>query len=144
VPFGALMLSDLYLDRYYAVEFHYHWPLGGALIRLGCFAAGLGIGLLVSRRRTWYTLIGGTLGASALFYLVTNTASWAGDAGYAHDFSGWIQALTVGHPQFPSTLYFFRNTLASDVIFTALFSGVLEWAVRRRGQASLLAGRAGD
>ena len=137
-PFAALVASDLYIDRYYATVFHYEWSAAGAALRILCFAAGLGIGVLVSRRRNWVNLFGGALSGSVLFYLVTNTASWRGDMGYAHDAAGWWQAMTVGHPQYFPTLFFFRNTLVSDLLFTACFALAMEYASLRRGAPSLL------
>src|SRR5581483_2176349 len=56
VPFVALSLSDLWLDWHYATTLHYNWSLGGAIVRTGCFAAGLGLGALVARRKNWLTL----------------------------------------------------------------------------------------
>lgn len=141
-PFAALTLTDLYIDHYYAVEYHYQWTLGGAVIRTLCFAAALGFGLIVAQRRSWLNLFSGALGGSILFYLVTNTASWVGDAGYAHTAAGWWQAMTVGHPEFPPTLAFFRNTLVSDLLFTGLFAAAMEVVAQRRGETSLLGSRA--
>jgi hypothetical protein len=138
VPLAALTLSDFYLDHYYATVMHYEWPLGAALIRALCFVAALGIGAIVARHKSWRNVATGTLASSALFYLVTNTASWAGDTGYAHNFLGWWQAMTIGHPEFPSTLSFFRNTLVSDVLFTGMFVGVMEYAALRAGRPSLI------
>jgi len=137
-PFAALVLSDLYIDHYYAVVYHYAWTAAGAALRILCFAASLGIGILVSRRRNWLNLLGGALAGSVLFYLVTNTASWAGDAAYAHDAAGWWQAVTVGHPQYYPTLFFFRNTLMSDLLFTGCFALAMEYASLRKGDPSLL------
>jgi hypothetical protein len=137
-PFAAIVLSDLYIDRYYAAVYRYEWGMGGAVLRLLCFAAALGIGIAVSRRRTWPGLLGGAFAGSVVFYIVTNTASWAGDAGYAHDAAGWLQALTVGHPQYPSTLSFFRNTFVSDLLFTGCFALAMEYAELRSGHPSLL------
>jgi hypothetical protein len=137
-PFAALVASDLYINHYYATVFHYEWSVADAALRILCFAAGLGIGVLVSRRRNWVNLLGGALSGSVLFYLVTNTASWRGDMGYAHDAAGWWQAMTVGHPQYYPTLFFFRNTLASDLLFTACFALAMEYASLRRGGPSLL------
>lgn len=142
VPFAALAGSDLYIDHYYSVVYGYHWTGGGAAVRLLSFAAGLMLGRAVSGRRSWMTLVGGALGASVIFYLLTNTASWLGDAGYAHTAAGWLQAVTVGHPGLPSTLYFFRNTFASDLLFTAVFALAMEYAALRAGKISLLARRA--
>jgi hypothetical protein len=138
-PFAALILSDLYIDHYYAVTYHYVWDVGGAFIRILCFAVALGLGFLVSRRRNWFSLFGGALAGSVFFYIVTNTASWAVDAGYAHNAAGWLQALTVGHPQYYSTLFFFRNTFVSDLIFTGCFALAMEYASLRKGEPSLLA-----
>jgi hypothetical protein len=138
-PFAALILSDLYIDRYYASVYHYEWSTQGAILRILCFAAALGLGALISARRNWLNLLGGTLAGSFFFYVVTNTASWKGDAGYTQNAAGWWQALTVGHPEFYPTLFFFRNTLASDLLFTGCFALVMEYAALRRGEPSLLA-----
>lgn len=138
VPFAALGLSDLYLNHYYAVEFHYSWTFSGALVRLFCFSCGLALGWVVAARRSWLALFAGAITSSMIFFLVTNTASWAGDQGYPHDGSGWWQAMTIGHPQFAPTLFFFRNTFVSDLLFTACFALSMEALARRRGEKSLL------
>lgn len=142
VPFAALTLSDLYIDRYYATVYHYEWSLSGATVRAVCFLAAIGLGAIVARRRSWLNLLSGSLGGAVIFYLVTNTSSWLGDQAYAHNAAGWWQAMTVGHPEFPPTLLFFRNTLASDLIFTGLFAVTMELAAQRRGETSLLPKRA--
>ena len=46
--------------------------------------------------------------------------------------------MTVGHPQYYPTLFFFRNTLVSDLLFTACFALAMEYASLRRGEPSLL------
>lgn len=140
-PFAALSLTDIYIDHYYAVEYGYQWTLSGAVLRTLCFAAALGFGLIVAQRRSWLNLLSGALGGALLFYFVTNTASWLGDAGYARSGAGWWQAMTIGHPQFASTLSFFRNTLVSDLMFTGLFACAMEVAARRQGAPSLFGAR---
>lgn len=142
VPFVALVLSDLYLDYYYATTFHEHWNWPSVLVRAVCFAAAIPIGRFIAQRKSWLTLLGGTLGGSLLFYLATNTDAWLRDPYYAKTFAGWFQALTLGRPEFPSTLFFFRNTLASDLLFTGLFALAMEYAALRSGRGSLLARRA--
>jgi hypothetical protein len=142
VPFAALTLSDLYIDHYYATTSHYAWTIGGVLLRAACFAAAIGFGVMVSRKRSWLNLFSGAIGGSVFFYLVTNTASWIGDVAYTHDATGWWQAMTVGHPEFPPTLWFFRNTLVSDLVFTGLFAVAMEFAALRSGRENLLVKRA--
>ncbi len=143
VPFVALSLSDVWLNHHYAAE-GYGWTLGAALVRTGCFAAALGLGALVARHRTWANLFSGALGGALLFYLVTNTGAWWDDVFYAKTAAGWWQAMTVGHPEWAPTLYFFRNTLVSDLLFTGLFALAMETTAQRRGEPSLLARRVAD
>jgi hypothetical protein len=138
VPFAALTLSDLYLDHYYATTMNYTWTLGGPAIRALCFIAALGLGAIVARHRSWLNIFAGALGGSLFFYFVTNTGSFLGDITYQHTLAGWWQAMTVGHPEFPPTILFFRNTLVSDLVFTGLFAFAMERAAFRAGQPSLL------
>jgi hypothetical protein len=141
-PFVALTLSDLYLNHYYATVFHETWSWESELTRLLCFALALPLGRIVARHKGWLTLVGGALASSLLFYVVTNTDAWRHDLHYAPTVAGWWQALTVGRPEFAPTYMFFRNTLASDLLFTGLFAFAMEFAARRAGQPSLLAKRA--
>lgn len=138
VPLAALSLSDLYLDHYYAVQFGYEWTFGGVLIRTFCFAIAIGLGWMVAHYKSWLNLFSGALGGAIIFYLVTNTASWTTDIIYAKSLAGWWQAMTVGHPEFPPTLLFFRNSLVSDLIFTGLFTVGMEYAALKREEPSLL------
>ncbi len=138
VPFAALVLSDLYIDHYYATQYGYLWTLSGAAIRAVCFIVALGLGRLVAQQKTWLNLFSGTLGGAVFFYLVTNTHSWWSDLGYAKTAAGWWQAMTVGHPEYAPTLLFFRNSLASDFLFVAAFVLVMEYRALRAEQPSLL------
>jgi hypothetical protein len=138
VPFAALVLSDLYIDHYYATQYGYLWTFSGAVIRALCFIVALGLGRWVAQQKTWLNLFSGTLGGAVFFYLVTNTQSWWTDLGYAKTSAGWWQAMTVGHPEYAPTLLFFRNTLASDFLFVAAFVLVMEYRALRTAQPSLL------
>jgi hypothetical protein len=139
VPFAALLLSDLYLDRYYASAFSEEWTWPSVAIRAVCFALALVFGWAVAHRKNWLTLLGGTLGSSLLFYFVTNTDAWLRDPFYMKTAAGWWQAMTIGRPEFPPTLFFFRNTFVSDLLFVAMFAGAMEFAAFRAGRPSLIA-----
>jgi len=138
LPFAGLCLTDLYINWFYAREYGYHMEIGATLARAACFAIGIGLGAWISQRKSWLWLLNGTLVGALLFYLVTNTQSWFGDAFYAKTLAGWWQAMTVGHPEYPPTILFFRNTLFGDLMFTGLFAGVMEWLARRAEEPSLL------
>lgn len=138
VPFAALALSDLYINWFYAREYGHEWNLSGFVARTACFAAALGLGAWVAKRKSWLWLLNGSLLGAILFYFVTNTQSWLADAFYAKTLAGWWQALTVGHPEYPPTIFFFRNTLFGDLLFTGLFAGLMEWVAHTKGEPSLL------
>jgi uncharacterized protein DUF6580 len=119
VPLAALLISDIVLDIYYGA------PLFDPLIFCRYFAFALVglLGLAISRRASLETILPASLAGSTLFYGITNAFSWLTDPGYLKNFSGLIQALTVGLPQYGSTptWMFFRNSLVSDLLFTLLF-----------------------
>jgi len=121
VPIVALLVSDALLNVHYevpVVSTQLLWTLPGYLIAVG-------LGWMIRERRGGIsTILGGTLVASALFYLITNTGSWLGLVAYPQNFAGWIQSLTSGLPGYPPTWVFFRNSLVSDLLFAAFFVAV--------------------
>ena len=119
VPMIALLISDVVLNIHYGftllspfVVSHY---IGFAIV--GC------LGLLLQNRVSFKTLLPASIAASLIFYIVTNSVSWLYDPGYAKNIAGFVQALTVGLPAYSATptWMFFRNSLVSDLFFTALF-----------------------
>ncbi len=138
--FLALELSDLYLNYFHAREYGFHWDLSGFLTRSACFGAALLLGVWVSQRKSWLWLLNGSLLGALLFYFVTNSQSWYTDPFYSKTLAGWWQAMTIGHPEYPPTIYFFKNTIFGDLMFTGVFGGAMEWLAQRKGEPSLLDG----
>lgn len=67
-------------------------------------------------------VLGGGIVAALLFHLVTNTAVWLADPGYAKSAEGLWQALWSGRPTDPMpTWIFLRNLVVANGVFTALF-----------------------
>ena len=128
VPFAALFISDAILNSYYGFALFNPMVLGHY------FAFGLVglIGLAISRRPSLKTVVPASLAGSVLFYGVTNGFSWLSDPGYVKNFTGLIQALTVGLPQYGATptWMFFRNSVVSDLLFTVLFVGCIKLSRR--------------
>lgn len=124
LPMGTLIVTDILLNVFY---YHASVFSGYMLIKTLAFVGIVALGRLFKPQMSWLKLTCGGLLGAILFYLVTNTASWINDPGYAKTIAGWIQALTVGRPDWhPTTLEFFRNTLLSGGIFTALFVGSMK------------------
>ncbi|HEY2615148.1 MAG TPA: DUF6580 family putative transport protein [Chthoniobacterales bacterium] len=119
VPLAALFISDVVLNL------HYHAPLLDPLILCRYLAlAVVGcLGLTIANRASLKTLLPASIAGSIFFYAITDAFAWLSDPGYAKNFAGLIQALTVGLPQYSSTpsWMFFRNSLLSDLFFTGLF-----------------------
>jgi hypothetical protein len=119
VPLVTLFISDA------VINFRYGAPLLDPQIVFRYFALALVgcIGVLVQNRASLKTLLPASIVGSTIFYTITNAFSWLSDPGYAKNFGGLIQALTVGLPQYSATpsWMFFRNSLISDLLFTLLF-----------------------
>lgn len=119
VPLGALFASDLVLNSHYGASL-----LDGQIVCRYITLALIGcIGLALSKRASLRTLLPASILASVVFYFLTNLFSWWSDPGYAKNFAGLIQALTVGLPAYSTTptWMFFRNSLLSNLFFTLLF-----------------------
>jgi hypothetical protein len=119
VPLITLFVSDIILNSYYGASLLDAHILGRylALTLVGS------VGLLLENCASLRTLLPASILGSAIFYLITCTFSWLSDPGYIKRFTGLIQALTVGLPQYSATpsWMFFRNSLLSDLVFTLLF-----------------------
>lgn len=120
LPLGVMVTTDAALSVfcYQVTPFRPELLLNYAMYA-GLIAMGKRFG---KKAPLWKLVFGGILGA-AIFYLVTNTLSWWQDPGYAKTIAGWIQALFTGLPGFPPSWEFFRNSLLSGGLFTALFVG---------------------
>ena len=119
LPLGVMLVTDVALNVFY-----YHTPPFGfyLVLNYAVYALLIGLGKLFGRKSSFFKLVLGGLAGAVIFYLVTNTLSWLQDAAYAKTIAGWIQALTLGRPDWhPTTWEMFRNTLLSGGLFTALF-----------------------
>jgi hypothetical protein len=119
LPLLALFISDIILNSYYGATLF--TPLVVcrylALTVVGC------LGLVLQNRASFKTMLPASIVGSTMFYVITNAFAWVSDPGYVKNLAGLWQALTVGLPQYSGTpsWMFFRNSLLSDMIFTALF-----------------------
>ena len=119
VPLLALFASDVILNLHYGASILSPLIVGRylALVVVGC------LGVLLQNRASLLTLLPASIAGSSILYLISNTFSWLSDPGYVKSLAGLIQAQTVGLPAYSATptWMFFRNSLASDLIFTAVF-----------------------
>ena len=130
-PLAAFFVSDLVLNAWYLKTPHVDSLVSLRMIpeylALG-FSAALGWKLRANPKPV--RILGASLLGSIAFYVITNTGDWVADPLYAKTAAGWVQALTTGIPGYPPTLSFFRNTVASDLLFTAIFIACMAWKPR--------------
>ena len=124
VPFAALLLSDLVIGFYHPMSMFWNY-LGFA----ACLLLGSG---LIGSRRTVVRLGGATIASSVAFFTLSNFGMWASGY-YPRTLAGLTECYTAALP-------FFRNTFASDVVYTAaLFGGyalLSRLAPRREGASA--------
>jgi hypothetical protein len=129
LPLATILVTDLGLNFYYQSKGYTVWD-GPDLANLAFNYVAYAVLLLLGRGFTPNTplikLVGGGLLGAILFYVITNTASWFfnpfHNVEYTKTVAGWIVALTKGTRGYPTTWEFFRNTLMSAGLFTALFA----------------------
>ena len=130
LPFAAVLATDLGLNFYYqfsgvAEDVWSTANLANLVFNYGAYATLIWLGRRFKPQASFIGLVGGGLLGAILFYLITNTASWLfnpfHNPEYTKTLAGWIIALTKGTGGFPSTWEFFRNTLLSGGLFSALF-----------------------
>jgi hypothetical protein len=131
LPLGTLLSTDMLLN----VLYYHTAPLNGyMLLNYPVYAALIWLGRQHSPRMSWLRLVLGGLAGALLFYVVTNTASWIENPGYAKTLAGWIQALTTGIAGYPPTWVFFKNTLLSGGLFTGLFAASMKLSAAESAQ----------
>lgn len=138
LPLATMLASDVALNVFY-----YHTTPFGLylLLNYAIYAVLIGLGRWFGQRSPFWKLLLGGLAGAVFFYLVTNTLAWLQDPAYAKTIAGWIQALTLGHPEIhPTTWELFRNTLLSGGLFTTLFAGAAKLTAPAESPAEKTAG----
>ncbi len=128
VPFAAMWLSDLLLNNAVYAQLYPGYYNGFSWFGNGWTYAAFGLivllGFAVLKKVGLPQLLGASLAASVLFFLLTNFGSWLADPAYPKNAQGLLAAYAMGLP-------FFWNTLAGDLFFTFTLFGIFEWAQAR-------------
>jgi hypothetical protein len=112
-PLGALLLSDAILGFHSGMPYVY-----------GSVALIVLIGWLVAKRMTALTIAAAAVVSSVLFFTVTNFGTWATGELYPPTLAGLAACYVAAIP-------FFQNTLAGDLVFSALLFGGFALLERR-------------
>ncbi|MCI5081453.1 MAG: hypothetical protein MRY78_07180 [Saprospiraceae bacterium] len=124
IPFVAMWLGDLYLVNavyapmypdYYGEGFHF---FGEPSVYLS-FLLIAGVGFWLLKKVNIKNLLGASLLASVVFFLVTNFGSWLSYPIYTKDLTGLLTCYAAGIP-------FFRYTVFGDLFFVTVLFGSYE------------------
>ena len=121
VPIAAMWLSDLILNNVvYAQYFdRFVWFYSGSLFTYGAFALIVLMGTFTLRKVRVPHVLFSALGASVIFFAVSNFGVWFSTEMYPKTLSGLGACYLAGIP-------FFRNTLLGDLVYSAALFGLFE------------------
>ena len=110
IPLGIMILTDAIIGWHNLVFFTW-----GSYLLIGM------IGWWIRERKHVGRILGGALGGSLVFFIVTNTAVWAFTPLYSKTLAGLSACFTLALP-------FFRNTAFGDLFYVGVFFGTYEAA----------------
>ena len=82
------------------------------------------LGIFALKKIRISNLIVSTLGATVIFFLVSNFGVWFSGIMYPKDLGELMTCYTTGIP-------FFKNIIAGDLAYTTVMFGAFEWSVRK-------------
>jgi hypothetical protein len=86
-----------------------------------CLGASALWGSSLRGKASVVSVLGGTIACSVAFYLITSTQAFLMSPSYVKSFTGWLQAITLGDPNWqPQAWVFFVRSLLSDIGFSSL------------------------
>ncbi|HRO99892.1 MAG TPA: hypothetical protein PLN54_10700 [Flavobacteriales bacterium] len=119
LPIAAAFVSDLVINNTLYAEYYdsFVWMAEGSgwiYLIYGLIAV---LGMFVLHTVSLGRVLGGSLGASILFFIASNFICWPGNPFYAQDLGGLMTCYAAGVPFFP-------GTVAGDLVYSAaLFGG---------------------
>lgn len=105
IPFAAMFLSDLVLG-FHSYMFAVYISFGIAVL----------VGGIINGKTNPVSLIGASLGSSAIFFIITNLAVWFGSPFYAQNIQGMMQCYTMAIP-------FFGYSILGDLFYNGILFG---------------------
>lgn len=130
IPFLALWASDLVLNNVVYAQMYPEYYTGfswfGNAWVYASFALIVVLGFFALKKVKPMRLLGTSLIASVLFFLITNFSVWASSLGmiYTKDLTGLLACYGAGLP-------YFWNTMAGDLFYVALMFGSYEYVISR-------------
>lgn len=121
IPFFGLFLSNLFLNNVVYAQYYDGFMLFGPadLYVYGAFAIVILLGFGFLKKVNLVNVIGASLVASILFFLITNFSSFLSLPVYPKNIGGLMAAYTAGIP-------FLKYTVLGDLVFVGVLFGGYE------------------
>jgi hypothetical protein len=123
IPLAALFITDLILG--------FHNTMLPVYIAFGITVM---LGISISKKQNAPNIAMTAIGASVIFFLITNFGAWLGMPFYSKDIAGLMQAYAAGLAFFhDGSMGFspFLNTLLGDLFYTSALFGVYALASKK-------------
>ncbi|MET3112639.1 hypothetical protein AAKU52_000350 [Pedobacter sp. CG_S7] len=117
IPIAATWLSDLFINNYIYKEYYpsFTWFYTGFYWQYGSYLLIIVAGILFLKKINTSRVIGSSLLAATLFFLITNFGVWIGSTAYPQNFSGLLACYAAGIPFLKGTLL--GNLFYAGVLF---------------------------
>lgn len=116
IPALAIWISSLVLDNIFYAQYYEGFVWFSNPFVYIAFAAIVILGVTTLKNVKPLNLLGASLGASTIFFLISNFGSWLSFNMYPKTLEGLMMSYTAGIP-------FFMNTLAGDLFYTTVLFG---------------------
>ena len=119
VPLLATFISDVILNNFFYKAMFPTFTLfyNGWYIVYFSYALIALAGYLFLKQDKWWKLIIGSIGASILFFIISNLSYWTSYNMYTKDFTGLMSCYTAAIP-------FFKSTLIGNLLWTLVLFGI--------------------
>ena len=114
-----MCIRDSYKAYYPAYEGSFIWIAPGEMWIYLSFALIVVLGIVALKKVNVARLAGCSLGASVIFFLVSNFGTWMSGMMYPKTGAGLVACYTAAIP-------FFQGTLISDLVYTTILFGSFE------------------
>lgn len=116
VPAIALYLSNLVIDNVLYTQEGFLWMAPAFPWQVAGFSLIALMGSFTLKNPKLSHVFASSLGASAIFFVVSNLGQWIGSDLYTKDWQGFVLCYEAAIP-------FFGNTIAGDLCYSALLFG---------------------
>lgn len=121
-PLLLFFISDIFVNKVYFGHWTLFYP--GFYWQYGSYILIACLGMVLADNRKPLRVLGVSLSASLIFFIISNFGVWVGWHTYPHTFSGLMACYLAAIP-------FYKATLGSDLLYLVMLFGIYGWYTQR-------------